>query len=245
MRLPDLPVTTKQLRADVSVRMREPGGRAVEQTASLPIEATQPMLGIKAEFDYGAAPEGQPAAFKLIAVDKAGKQHCGQGRGLDAEAPDRATGNGSRPMANGAGRASPAPRRSPTASSISPPTSPPILPARLSWGEYRLEIAADGMTPASIDFSAGYYYGDTSKADTPDTLKVALDTTDTKTGGTVNVKIEARYAGKATVQIVGDRLLSQPDGRRPRRWHHPALHGGRTTGAPAPMCWPASTSPWM
>jgi hypothetical protein len=67
---------------------------------------------------------------------------------------------------------------------------------------------ADGMTPVSMDFSAGYYYGDTSKADTPDTLKVALDTTDAKSGDTVNVKIEARYAGKATVQVVGDRLLS-------------------------------------
>ncbi len=27
--------------------------------------------------------------------------------------------------------------------------------------------------------------------------------------------------------------------------HHHALHGRRRTGAPAPMCWPASTSRWM
>ena len=78
----------------------------------------------------------------------------------------------------------------------------------LSWGEYRLEIGANGMTPVSIDFSSGYYTDTSAKADTPDTLKVALDKTDAKTGDIVNVKLDARYAGKATVQIVGEKLLA-------------------------------------
>jgi alpha-2-macroglobulin len=88
------------------------------------------------------------------------------------------------------------------------PKSPTDFSQTLSWGEYRLEIGAAGMTPVSIDFSSGYYDGGSAKSDTPDTLKVALDKTDVKTGDTVNVKIEARYAGKATVQIVGDRVLA-------------------------------------
>jgi uncharacterized protein YfaS (alpha-2-macroglobulin family) len=54
--LPELPVTSKPLKADVAVRMREPGGRAVERTASLPIAAAQPLIGIKPNFDDGAAP---------------------------------------------------------------------------------------------------------------------------------------------------------------------------------------------
>ena len=72
---------------------------------------------------------------------------------------------------------------------------PTELSQTLSWGEYRLEVVAAGMSPVSIDFTSGYYYADSAKADTPDTLKVALDRTDVKTGDTVNVKIEARYAG--------------------------------------------------
>ena len=207
MRLPGLPVTTQQLRADVSVRMREPGGRAVEQTASLPITATQPMFGIKAEFDDGAAPEGQPAAFKLIAVDSTGKLIATQGAAWTLK---RLSRDWQWFKTDGEWRWEGITRTSKIASgSVDLAAGKPTGFTRtLSWGQYRLEIAADGMTPASMDFSAGYYYGDTSKADTPDTLKVALDTTDTTTGGTVNVKIEARYAGKATVQIVGDRLLA-------------------------------------
>ncbi len=207
MRLPDLPVTTQQLRADISVRMREPGGRAVEQTASLPITATQPMFGIKAEFDYGAAPEGQPAAFKLIAVDATGKLIAAKGAAWTLK---RLSRDWQWFKTDGEWRWEGITRTSKIASGVVDLAAdkPTDFTRTLSWGEYRLEIAAAGMTPSSMDFSAGYYYGDTSKADTPDTLKVALDTTDTTTGGTVNVKIEARYAGKATVQIVGDRLLA-------------------------------------
>ena len=206
LRLPELPVTTHQLKADVAVRMREPGGRAVEQTASLPIEATQPMIGIKAEFDNGSAPEGQAAAFKVIAVDKDGKLVAAK----DAEwTLKRLTRDWQWFNVDGDWRWEGLTRTSKIASGrIDLGTDDPADFTRtLSWGQYRLEIAASGMTPASVDFSSGYYYGDTSKADTPDTLKVALDRTDARTGDTVNVKIEARYAGKATVQIVGDRLL--------------------------------------
>ena len=207
MRLPDLPVTTQQLRADVSVRMREPGGRAVEQTASLPITATQPMFGIKAEFEYGAAPEGEPAAFKLIAVDSTGKLIATKSAAWTLK---RLSRDWQWFKTDGEWRWEGITRTSKIASGVVDLAvdKPSDFTRTLSWGEYRLEIAADGMTPASMDFSAGYYYGDSSKADTPDTLKVALDTTNTTTGGTVNVKIEARYAGKATVQIVGDRLLA-------------------------------------
>ena len=63
------------------------------------------------------------------------------------------------------------------------------------------------MSPVSVDFSAGYYGGQAT-SDTPDTLKLALDKTDVKTGDTVNLKIEARYAGKATIRIVGEKQLA-------------------------------------
>ena len=86
--------------------------------------------------------------------------------------------------------------------------TPATLSQSLSWGEYRMEVAAPGMTPVSIDFSSGYYYGGTSKSDTPDTLRVALDKTEARTGDVINVKIESRYAGKATIQVIGDGQLA-------------------------------------
>ena len=154
-----------------------------------------------------SAPEGEPAAFKLIAIDKTGKQVAAKGAAWTLK---RLSRDWQWFKMDGEWRWEGITRTSKIANGVIDIAAdqPTDFARTLSWGEYRLEIAADGMTPVSMDFSAGYYYGDTSKADTPDTLKVALDTTDAKSGDTVNVKIEARYAGKATVQVVGDRLLS-------------------------------------
>jgi uncharacterized protein YfaS (alpha-2-macroglobulin family) len=207
LRLPDLPVTTRQLKAEVAVRMREPGGRAVEKSVSLPIEATQAMLGIKAEFENGAAPEGQAAGFKLIAIDPNGKLVAAKGATWTLK---RLTRDWQWFNVDGYWRWEGVTRVSKLSNGVIDIGGelPTNFTQTLSWGEYRLEIGAAGMTPASLDFSSGYYYGDSAKSDTPDTLKVALDKTDVKSGDTVNVKIEARYAGKATVQIVGDKVLA-------------------------------------
>ena len=207
IRLPDLPVTTRPLKADVAIRMREPGGRAVEQTVSLPIEATQPMLAITADFDNGAAAEGQAAGFKVIAVDKDGKLVAAKSATWTLK---RLTRDWQWFNVDGDWRWEGITRTSKIANgtialSADKPTD---FTQNLSWGEYRLEIGAEGLTPVSTDFSSGYYYYDSAKADTPDTLKLAIDKTDAKAGDTVNVKIEARYAGKATVQIVGEKLLA-------------------------------------
>ena len=207
LRLPDLPVTTKQLKTDVSVRMREPGGRAVENTASLPIEAVKPMLGLKAEFDGGAAPEGQAAAFKLIAVDKDGKLVAAKAAAWTLK---RLTRDWQWFKTDDEWRWEAIVRTAKIANGAIDlgADKPTDFSRMLSWGEYRLEFGTQGFTPVSIDFSSGYYDSGQARADTPDTLKLALDRTDAKTGETVNVKIEARYAGKATVQIVGESLLA-------------------------------------
>jgi len=206
LKLPDLPSTTRPLKADVAVRLREPGGRAVEQTASLPVKAAAPMLGLKPEFDGGAVPEGQVASFSAIAVDPDGKQ-------VAAKAADwtlkRLTTDYQWFNADGSWRWEAVTRSSKIATGTIDIGSdkPASLSQSLSWGEYRLEIVVAGMAPASIDFASGYYYADTAKAETPDTLKVGLDRNDAKTGDTVTVKIESRYAGKAVIQVVGEREL--------------------------------------
>ena len=83
---------------------------------------------------------------------------------------------------------------------------PASIAAPVQWGQYRLEIAGNGLASSSDTFYAGYYTSE--KADTPDMLPVALDRTSVKSGETLQVKIDARFAGKASVQVVGDRLLS-------------------------------------
>lgn len=208
--LPELPVTSQQLKADVSVRMREPGGRAVERTASLPIEASQPMIGIMPGFEDGSAPEGQAATFSLIAVDPEGKLKSVKGANWTLK---RLVRDWQWFNTDGSWRWESVTRTSKIANGAidfagDKPTS---FAQTLSWGEYRLEVDAPGMSPASMDFASGYYTSDSAKANTPDTLRVAIDKPDVKTGDTINVKIDARYAGKATVQIVGERLLASQE----------------------------------
>src|SRR5262249_53778098 len=83
---------------------------------------------------------------------------------------------------------------------------PTAISAPVQWGQYRLEITAGGLAPSSTTFYAGYYTSE--KADTPDLLPVALDQTSVKSGDTLTVKIDARFAGKASVQVVGERLYA-------------------------------------
>jgi uncharacterized protein YfaS (alpha-2-macroglobulin family) len=204
--LPERPVTTRPLKADVAVRLREPGGRAVERTLSLPVAATQPMIGIRPEFGDGAVPEGQPAQFRVIAVDAEGRLLSRSDISFTLK---RLVRDWQWFNSNGEWRWEAVTRSARVSNGSIALTgeTPGVLSLPLSWGEYRLEITAPGATPASIDFAAGYYTSSTAKADTPDTLKVALDRSDVRTGDTVNLKIEARYAGKAVIEIVGERLL--------------------------------------
>ncbi len=206
--LPELPVTTRPLKADVSVRLREPGGRAVERVASLPIASRQPMLAIKPGFEGGAAPEGQPASFSVVALDGAGKPVAAPAARWTLK---RLTRDWQWFNTDGYWRWEAVTRSAKLANGTLdiPAGKPADFAQTLSWGEYRLEFDAPGMTPVSIDFSAGYYSSESAKAETPDTLKLALDKTDAKTGDTVTVKIEARHAGKATVEIVGEKLLAR------------------------------------
>ncbi len=207
LRLPALPTTTQPLKADISVRMREPGGRAVENTATLPIVAQQPLLGIKPNFDAGGAPEGEPSTFDVIAIDKDGKPVPVKSAAWTIK---RLTTDYQWFKVDNEWRYEAITRAAKIAGDIASigAEKPLRLSRTLSWGFYRVEIAAAGFSPASIDFSAGYYYNDTSKSDTPDTLAVALDRTEVKSGEVLKVKINSRFAGKASLQVVGDRLLA-------------------------------------
>ncbi len=207
LRLPQLPATTRPLKADIAVRMREAGGRAVENTATLPVAARQPLLGIKPGFDVGGAPEGQPAEFSIIAIDINGALIPVKGASWSLK---RLTTDYQWFNVDGDWRYEAVTRASKIAGDVVDigDKEPLRLTQTLSWGMYRLEIAANGFSPASVDFSAGYYYNENAKSDTPDTLAVALDRTSVKAGEVLNVKIDGRFAGKANLQIVGDRLLA-------------------------------------
>ena len=98
-----------------------------------------------------------------------------------------------------------------------------------------LERATADGPATSVGFDAGCYAE--ASADTPDMLEIALDKPEYKPGDTMTVAVTARTAGKVTLNVVGDRLLSSIT----QDVSSPAPPASRSrsaaTGAPAPMWW--------
>jgi uncharacterized protein YfaS (alpha-2-macroglobulin family) len=75
-------------------------------------------------------------------------------------------------------------------------------------GRYRLDVKsndADGPV-TSVQFDVGWYSD--GSADTPDLLETSVDKPEYASGDTMVVSVTARTAGKLTVNVLGDRLLT-------------------------------------
>src|SRR5215210_79362 len=72
--LDKLPNTSRPLEAQITVRLVESGGRAVERNLTLPIVPTATMIGVKPLFTGKSLGEGESAGFDVIVVAPDGKQ---------------------------------------------------------------------------------------------------------------------------------------------------------------------------
>lgn len=75
-------------------------------------------------------------------------------------------------------------------------------------GRYRLDVKAneaDGPV-TSVQFDVGWYSD--GSADTPDLLETSIDKPEYASGETMTVSVNARTAGRLTVNVIGDRLLT-------------------------------------
>ena len=75
-------------------------------------------------------------------------------------------------------------------------------------GRYRLDVKSTEADAAitSVQFDVGWY--SEGGADTPDLLETSIDKPEYISGDTMVVSINARTAGKLTVNVLGDRLLT-------------------------------------
>jgi hypothetical protein len=218
-RLPRMEDTTRPLSARLQVRVAEPGGRAVERTATVPVLPGTPLIGVKPLFEGDRVGEGETATFEAIAVAADGRTRRGQTltwqvlrletrwiwtRGTSGWGSQAVVST--RRIADGQVQA--------TASGEAPRISVPV-----PWGKYRLEVTSGGDVAGpttTVIFESGYGAGGT--ADTPDVLEMSLDKPSYRTGDTMTVSINSRFAGSATVAVMGDRLLAErtldvPQGR--------------------------------
>ena len=205
--LPELPVTTHPLQADMIIRVADTNGRAVERSLTRPIQPTAPMIGVKPLFS-GDLDQGANARFQAIMVAPDGTRMAKAGVKWKLERIEsdyqwyRADGRWTYELITNAKRVA--------GGTIDFTTDQPTaIEAPTDWGQYRLTIEDDGDHPAasSVEFYAGWYRA-VSSSDTPDTLKVALDKPAYHIGDTAKLRLDPRFPGIALVTVMDDRLIA-------------------------------------
>ena len=201
------PASTRPQEAQIFIRMAEAGGRAVERKLVLPVTPSSAMIGVKPLFGDKNVAESDKAAFDVVFVSPEGKplardglhyellkieshyQWYRQNSSWDYE-PVKSTTR----VADGD-----------LAVTADKPGRVILQPAP---GRYRLDVkTADADGPlTSVQFDVGWYSD--GSADTPDLLETSIDKPDYQSGDTMTVSVNARTAGKLTINVIGDRLLT-------------------------------------
>jgi uncharacterized protein YfaS (alpha-2-macroglobulin family) len=205
--LPKPPTSTRPQEAQVFIRMAESGGRAVERNLTIPVAPKAAMIGVKPLFNDKSVAEGDPANFDIAFVAPDGKaltrnglryellklesryQWYRQGSSWEYE-PVKST------------------KRVADGDLSVAPDKPGRIQVSPQPGRYRLDVKeaeADGAL-TSVTFDVGWY--SEGSADTPDLLETSVDKAEYQSGDTMVVNVTARTAGKLTINVVGDRLLT-------------------------------------
>jgi uncharacterized protein YfaS (alpha-2-macroglobulin family) len=196
---------SRPLIAKIILRAGEPGGRAVERTVTLPILPKTGLLGVKKNFD--SLGEGSIATFDVVAVGTDGKRAPRRGVSWSLYKVSqnyqwyRHDGRWNYEEVKSTRRVA--------EGKIDLTTDAPArISAPIQLGTYRLDVKSDIGTdaPTSVTFFAGWS-GDTT-AQTPDLLEVTLDKAEYRPGEQMRLRINSRFAGGATVAILGEEMHS-------------------------------------
>jgi uncharacterized protein YfaS (alpha-2-macroglobulin family) len=191
------------LEAHVVLRAGEPGGRAVARSITLPILPKAPVIGVKKTF--GQLTEGATASFDVIAVGTDGARLARKGVTWSLYKVNndyqwyRADGRWSYERVKSSQRVA-------TGKVDLVPTAPAEVTAVVGLGAYRLDVASEarGDMPTSVTFESGW--SGTASTDTPDLLEVSLDKQAYAAGDTMRLRITSRFAGTATLAVLGESL---------------------------------------
>lgn len=194
----------RPIEARITLRVGEPGGRAVERSLTLPILPQKPVLAIRKNFG-GDLSEGATATFDVVAASPEGRRLARKGVTWTLLKVERRY-----QWFNSDGRWGFEPvkstRRMADGAIDLTAEAPARIAAPVQWGSYRLEVRVDGdeIAAASVSFTVGWS-GDQT-ADTPDLLDMTLDKASYASGETIVARLSPRFAGTATLAVVSDRV---------------------------------------
>jgi uncharacterized protein YfaS (alpha-2-macroglobulin family) len=201
------PTSTRPQEAQIFIRMAEAGGRAVERKIVLPVAPAAAMIGVKPLFGDKNVAEGDKAAFDVVFVSPDGKSLSRDGLRYELL---KIESRYQWYRQNSSWEFEPV--KSTTRVDDGDLTVAADRPARITLspqpGRYRLDVkSADADGPlTSVQFDVGWYTD--GSADTPDLLETSIDRPEYQSGDTMVVSVNARTAGKLTINVLGDRLLT-------------------------------------
>ncbi len=210
VQLPKIAKTAKPLEANVILRLKEPGGRAIERNIVLPVALDMTRIGVKPKFDGASLGENEQASFDVIVVGADGQQKAQAGLSWTLNRLDT-----SWQWYNRDGywsyEAVTVPRKVGSGALDVPAGGPAKLDVPVKFGRYRLELTsktADATSEAlttTFAFTAGWYASE-DKPDTPEILDVALDKSNYQPGDVAKLRIATKQGGQALIAVLGNGL---------------------------------------
>ncbi|MDQ2090975.1 alpha-2-macroglobulin family protein [Marimonas arenosa] len=203
--LPQAPVEDRPLELEVIARVAEGSGRPVERRLIQAVAPAGPVIGIKPLFE-DEVEEGSEARFQLIALspdltpvampvkwtlNRVHRRYQWYKEYGDWQWEAITT------------------RKKVSQGEVMLGGTPVEIGAQVDWGRYELVVErADGEYVASSeDFYAGWYVpADT--VSTPDVLDLSLDAPGYRSGDTATLRLVPRYAGKALIAVMSNRLIT-------------------------------------
>ncbi|MCB8822787.1 alpha-2-macroglobulin family protein [Microvirga rosea] len=195
----------RPLEGRFTLRIAEPGGRAIERSITLPILPKGPVVAVRKNFS-GQLGEGANATFDIVLADPSGKRLASGNVGWSLYKIERRY-----QWYNSDGRWTYEPvkntKRVADGRLDVKPDAIARITAPVEWGTYRLDVSAADLgetAQTSLSFTVGWS-GDQT-ADTPDLLDMSLDRTSYRAGDSMRLHLNPRFAGKATLAVVSDRV---------------------------------------
>jgi alpha-2-macroglobulin len=201
------PSSTRPQEAQIFIRMAEAGGRAVERKLVLPVVPSAAQIGVRPLFGDKNVAEGDKAGFDVVFVSPDGRTLSRDGLRYELLKIE-ARYQWYRQNSSWEYEPVKSTQRVTDGDLIVAADKPTRITLSPKPGRYRLDVKsteADGPL-TSVQFDVGWYSD--GSADTPDLLETSIDRPEYQSGDSMVVSVNARSAGKLTINVVGDRLLT-------------------------------------
>jgi len=201
--------SSRPLRLRAVISAIEPGGRPVRDDVRIAYRPNDRYLGIKTAFEDNSSPEGKPAAFEIVSLDRSGAQKSaeinwrlvridwkydwyradgGAWQWRQSREVVEVQDGTARIAEGGVGK---------------------ISTRELDWGDYELVLTeANSGAEASLGFWAGWGGTPQEGVEAPDRVRLTVPEKLPAIGSEIEIGINAPYAGEAEIVVASENVIT-------------------------------------